>query len=124
MAVKSRCTQIIKGEISMNNKIKSECYTHHIFINDIVRNPNNPFKNLEDGSFVKLLNSIRNFGIIEPVAVREIKGKYEIISGQRRVYAAEILGMRSVPAIVFEVNEDEAIILTADSNLTFSGVSE
>lgn len=108
----------------MNNKIKSECYTHHIFINDIVRNPNNPFKNLEDGSFVKLLNSIRNFGIIEPIAVRETNGKYEIISGQRRVYAAEILGMRSVPAIVFEVNEDEAIILTADSNLTFSGVSE
>ena len=108
----------------MNNKIKTERYAHHIFIKDIVRNTDNPFKNMEDGSFVRLLNSIRKVGIIEPIAVREKNGKYEIISGQRRVYAAEILGMKSVPAIVYEVNDDEAIILTADSNLTFSEVRE
>ena len=68
--------------------------------------------------------SYRKVGIIEPVAVREKNGKYEIISGQRRVYAAEILSMRSVPAIVYEVDDSEAIILTADSNLTFSEVEE
>ena len=108
----------------MNNKIKTERYTHHIFIKDIARNTDNPFKNMEDGSFVRLLNSIRKVGIIEPIAVREKNGKYEIISGQRRVYAAEILGMRTVPAIVYEVNDDEAAILTADSNLTFAEVRE
>ena len=108
----------------MNNNIKSERYARHILIENIVFNPDNPFKNTEDGSFVRLLNSIRKVGIIEPVAVREKDGKYEIISGQRRVYAAEILGMRSVPAIVYEVDDSEAIILTADSNLTFSEVEE
>lgn len=108
----------------MNNNIKSERYARHILIENIVFNPDNPFKNTEDGSFVRLLNSIRKVGIIEPVAVREKEGKYEIISGQRRVYAAEILGMRSVPAIVYEVDDSEAIILTADSNLTFSEVEE
>ena len=104
--------------------IKSINYVREISTADIIRNPDNPFKNTEDGSFVRLLNSIRKVGIIEPVAVREKNGKYEIISGQRRVYAAEILGMRSVPAIVYEVDDSEAIILTADSNLTFSGVRE
>lgn len=108
----------------MNNNIKSERYTCHILIRNIAFNPDNPFRNTEDGSFVRLLNSIRKVGIIEPVAVREKNGKYEIISGQRRVRAAEILGMKSVPAIAYEVNDDEAIILTADSNLTFSEVRE
>ena len=108
----------------MNNKIKTERYAQHILIRNIVFNPDNPFKNTEDGSFVRLLNSIKKVGIIEPVAVREKNGKYEIISGQRRVYAAEILGMKSVPAIVYEVDDNEAIILTADSNLTFSEVEE
>ena len=108
----------------MNNKIKTEHYAHHILIRNIVFNPDNPFKNTEDGSFVRLLNSIRKVSIIEPIAVREKNGKYEIISGQRRVYAAEILSMRSVPAIVYDVDDSEAIILTADSNLTFSEVEE
>ena len=108
----------------MNYEIKTERYAHHILIKNIIKNPKNPFKNMEDGSFVRLLNSIRKVGIIEPVAVREKDGKYEIVSGQRRVYAAEILGMRSVPAIVYEVNDDEAAILTADSNLTFREVQE
>ena len=108
----------------MNNNIKSERYARHILIENIVFNPDNPFKNTEDGSFVRLLNSIRKVGIIEPIAVREKDGKYEIISGQRRVRAAEILGMKSVPAIVYEVDDSEAIILTADSNLTFSEVEE
>lgn len=104
--------------------IKSINYVREISTANIIYNPENPFKNMEDGSFVRLLNSIRKVGIIEPVAVREKDGKYEIISGQRRVYAAEILGMRSVPAIVYEVNDDEAAILTADSNLTLGEVEE
>ncbi len=104
--------------------IKSINYVREISTANIICNPDNPFKNTEDGSFVRLLNSIRKVGIIEPVAVREKDGKYEIISGQRRVYAAEILGMKSVPAIVYEVDDSEAIILTADSNLTFSEVEE
>ena len=104
--------------------IKSINYVREISTANIIYNPDNPFRNTEDRSFVRLLNSIRKVGIIEPVAVREKDGKYEIISGQRRVYAAEILGMKSVPAIVYEVDDSEAIILTADSNLTFSEVEE
>lgn len=104
--------------------IKSINYVREISTANIICNPDNPFKNTEDGSFVRLLNSIRKVGIIEPIAVHEKNGKYEIISGQRRVRAAEILGMRTVPAIVYEVNDDEAAILTADSNLTFSEVRE
>lgn len=102
--------------------IKSINYASEIPLTNIICNADNPFKNVEDSSFVKLLNSIRKIGIIEPIAVREKNGKHEIISGQRRVLAAEILGMRSIPAIILEVNNDEAIILTADSNLTFSEV--
>ena len=54
----------------MNNNIKSERYARHILIENIAFNPDNPFKNTEDGSFVRLLNSIKKVGIIEPIAVR------------------------------------------------------
>ena len=103
---------------------KPNYYKEEISTAKIIRNPDNPFKNMEDGSFVRLLNSIRKFGIIEPIAVREKDGKYEIIAGQRRVYAAELLGIKTVPAIIHEVNDDEAIILAVDSNVTLRGVTE
>ena len=104
--------------------IKTEYYVHNVPIKNIVFNPDNPFKNMEDGSFVRLLNSIRKVGIIEPIIVRVKNCKYEIISGQRRVRAAEILGMETVPAIVYEVDDYEAVILTTDSNITVSEVRE
>jgi len=53
----------------MNNSIKSEQYAHHIFIKDIVRSPDNPFKNMEDGSFVSKTYSAECY-IVPTVANR------------------------------------------------------
>ena len=104
--------------------LKTKSYIEHISVKKLVKNPDNPFKNIEDGNFVRLLKSIEKVGILEPVIVREVGDKYEIISGQRRFEAAKILGYKTVPTIIYEVNKDEATVLTVDSNSTFSEVRE
>lgn len=66
-----------------------------------------------------LTESIRAEGILSPLIVRPIDGteEYEIISGHRRLYAAQKAGLSNVPAFVYEMNREEAAILLVDSNL-------
>ena len=65
-----------------------------------------------------LQDSIKKYGIITPVIVRPRKeGYYEIISGHRRIFAAEKLGYRKVPTIIRYMTDDQAVIAMVDSNL-------
>ena len=65
-----------------------------------------------------LQDSIKKYGIITPVIVRPRKeGYYEIISGHRRIFAAEKLGYRKVPSIIRYMTDDQAVIAMVDSNL-------
>ncbi len=56
-----------------------------------------------------LAESIRKYGIIEPICVRRVRGKYEVISGERRIRAARMVGMKKVPAIVRFIKNDAAL---------------
>ena len=65
-----------------------------------------------------LQDSIKKYGIITPVIVRPRKeGYYEIISGHRRIFAAEKLGYKKVPTIIRYMTDDQAVIAMVDSNL-------
>ena len=83
----------------------------------------NPFR-VEDGDEMEMLKeSILHSGILNPIVVRPAgDGKYEIISGHRRVFACLALGISSVPAIVKEFSREEAIIAMVDSNLQRDGL--
>ena len=73
---------------------------------------------LEDEKMDSLVESIKENGVLSPILVREVeKGQYEIISGHRRKRACELAGIDTVPAIVKELTDDEAIILMVDSNI-------
>lgn len=77
-----------------------------------------PFKVLEDEKMDSLVESIKENGVLSPILVREVeKGQYEIISGHRRKRACELADIDTVPAIVKELTDDEAIILMVDSNI-------
>lgn len=79
---------------------------------------NHPFKVHADSQMIELQDSIKSFGIINPLIVRpRPDGVYEIISGHRRRYAAEQLGYRKVPVIIRALKDDEAVISMIDSNL-------
>lgn len=92
--------------------------TQEIEIERIHSFPNHPFKVIDDEKMDSLVESIRENGILNPVIVRPGKdGDYEMISGHRRLHAAEIAGLEKVPAIVKEMSDDEAIIKMVDANI-------
>ena len=92
--------------------------TQEIEIGRIHAFPNHPFKVLDDEKMDTLVDSIRENGILNPVIVRpDQSGNYEMISGNRRLHAAKIVGLKKVPAIVKEMSDDEAIIKMVDANI-------
>lgn len=79
---------------------------------------NHPFKVQADSQMIELQDSIKKYGIINPLIVRpRPDGVYEIISGHRRKFAAERLGYRKVPTIIRVMKDDEAVVSMVDSNL-------
>ncbi len=79
---------------------------------------NHPFQERNGIEQTELLESIKTNGLLEPIIVRPFSaGTYEIISGHRRVNVCKELGIQTVPAIVKELNKDEAVIAMVDSNL-------
>ena len=80
--------------------------------------PNHPFKVVGDSQMIELQDSIKKYGVLNPLIVRpKIEGYYEIISGHRRKYAAEKLGYKKIPVIIRMLQDDEAVVIMVDSNL-------
>ena len=77
-----------------------------------------PYKVIDDESMEELKASIAEKGLLNRIIIRPIENtdEYEIISGHRRVHAAELLGMKEVPAIIYSIDRDEATVLMVDSN--------
>ena len=78
-----------------------------------------PYKVQDDEAMEELKASIKEFGLLNRILVRPLNGddgKYEIISGHRRVHAAKALGLKELPAIIYPIDHDEATLLMVDSN--------
>lgn len=92
--------------------------TEEIKLEDIHSFKNHPFKVVDDEKMADLVSSITVNGILTPVLLRpDGKGKYETISGHRRIHAACMAGLKVVPAVVREMDDDEAVIAMVDSNV-------
>lgn len=77
-----------------------------------------PFKVLDDDKMQDLVDSIKLNGVLSPVLLREAeRGHYEMISGHRRMHAAQLAGLETIPAIIRELSDDEATIIMVDSNI-------
>ena len=80
--------------------------------------PNHPFKIKEDEAMSEMAESINEYGVLEPVLVRQkANGSYEMVAGHRRKCASRLAGMKEIPCIVRNLTDDEAIIIMIDSNL-------
>ncbi len=80
--------------------------------------PDHPFKVRMDESMMELADSVKQHGILVPSLVRPMPdGSYQMVSGHRRKQAAELAELPTVPCIVRELTDDEAIIIMVDSNL-------
>ncbi len=79
---------------------------------------NHPFKVLDDERMEELVESVKINGVLSPVLLRPgDHGKYEMISGHRRMHAAQLAGLRTIPAIIREMTDDEAVIVMVDANI-------
>ena len=86
----------------MNNQVVQ------ISVDDIIPNRFQPRKNFDEESLNELADSIRQHGLIQPLVLRKLGDKYEIIAGERRFKAANIIGLKTVPSIVMEINDADS----------------
>lgn len=99
------------GEFLISNII-------HLDVNKIIPNKNQPRKVFDDRALEELSQSIKNYGIIQPITVRKIYDDiYEIVAGERRFKAAKLLNMETIPAVVIEVREEESAAMALIENL-------
>ena len=93
-------------------------YITNIPVEKLKSFPNHPFQVRDDDSMNETVESIKTYGVLQPVIVRPSDdGNYEILSGHRRKHACELAGRKTIPAIVRELEDDAAIIFMVDSNL-------
>ena len=77
-----------------------------------------PFKIQNDEEMKRLIESIKKFGTLTPALARPLpEGGYELISGHRRLAACQVLGIETMPVIIREMSDDEAVIAMVDANL-------
>lgn len=104
------------GEVSSDEVIElntSDCVPYH----------NHKF-NPKRSNFDELRNSIQSNGVLMPLIVRPYKGKYEIIAGHRRYYAASEIGLATVPVIVKNLTDNEAWVIVSETNINQSAIGE
>ncbi len=129
MAIKPK-SKVYPRDIEENNPTKETLYdkvqkarTEYVWANKIPIEylrpfENHPYKVIDNEEMQNLVDSINERGILTPLTVRKISGtEYEIISGHRRFYAAKKLGFEMIPAFIYELTYEEAVIAMVDANL-------
>ena len=95
----------------------AEDYVIPIPLDQIDDFPNHPYKVRDDDKMKELSESIKTYGVSQPVIVRKKEdGRYEMISGHRRKFASQLAGKKDIMAIVKDLTDEEATILMVDSN--------
>ena len=92
-------------------------YIQQLSPDKLVPFQNHPYQVREDAALSELMESIRVHGVLSPLLARPKGESYELVSGHRRCLAAQKLGLKTVPVLVREMSDDEAVILMVDSNL-------
>ena len=109
------------NELFMNEQERMENRLPRIYtipISEIDEFPDHPFQVRMDEDMDQLVESVKERGVITPVTLRKKEdGRYETVSGHRRIKASELAGLETVPAEIKELTRDEAILLMVDSNL-------
>ena len=96
---------------------KSESGEQMMKINDVEPNREQPRKKFEEDALLELSDSIKQFGIIQPLIVQKRKDYYEIIAGERRWRAAKMAGLKEVPVIVKDYTEQEIVEISLIENI-------
>jgi ParB family chromosome partitioning protein len=86
-------------------------------VHTILPNPHQPRKDFDSAGMEDLVRSVKDRGVIQPILVRESRGGFELIAGERRWRAAQQIGIDNIPAIVREVSDQDSLELALIENL-------
>ena len=103
--------EVVKVEQVVVNEPKE------IEIGLIDRNPEQPRKVFDDEALSELATSIKNYGVIQPIIVKEVKGRYVIIAGERRWRASRLAGLKTIPCVIKDYTEQEISEIAIIENL-------
>ncbi len=101
----------------MEEKLRGKEKILDIQLKDLRPFPNHPFQVRDDDAMKETVESVKQYGILVPIIVREKDEGYEIISGHRRKRACELAGIETIPAIIRDLDDDTAVIHMVDSNV-------
>ena len=97
------------------NKVEKEII--EVALDDIIPNRFQPRLTFDENSLNELASSIKEHGIIQPLVLRKVGDKYEIIAGERRYKAAYIAGLTKVPAVIIDLNDNESAEVAIVENI-------
>ena len=107
-----------KKEISVKPQIDTTAASiSELPVDKIVPNPYQPRTNFEESALLELTDSIRRLGIIQPITVRKVGDRYQIISGERRFKASQLAGLKTIPAYIKETDDNGMLQMAIVENI-------
>ena len=108
---------IPKGEAVKKSSSKSNNGVVELDINQVEPNKNQPRKNFDQDDLNELADSIKQYGVIQPIVVQKIDDYYEIIAGERRWRAAKIAKLKKIPVVIKNFSEQEIVEIALIENI-------
>ena len=108
------------GDIENKSDLRQDITTNKVRISDLERNKYQPRTIFDEDKLIELAGSIKQNGIIQPIAVRPNKyekGKFEIVAGERRWLAAQKAGLNEVPIIVLDIDDQKSLEIAIVENV-------
>lgn len=102
---------------------EKKALVEHIKIDIISPNPDQPRKNFEPQQLKELSESIKQHGILQPIIVKKISNGYSLVAGERRLRAAVVAGLDTIPAIIRTVNKQEQVEIALIENIQRSNLN-
>ena len=98
-------------------EVKAETPDSFVDINLVEPNREQPRKNFDEDALQELSDSIKQFGLLQPILVQDRKSYYEIIAGERRWRASKMAGLKKVPVIIRNYTEQEIVEISLIENI-------
>lgn len=107
----------VKREVESKNSVSSTGNETFVKITKVEPNREQPRKNFDEDALLELSDSIKQFGLLQPILVQDRKDHYEIIAGERRWRAAKLAGLKEVPVIIKNYTEQEIVEIALIENI-------
>ncbi len=119
----AQATDLAPGIVSLIESRATQAQIREVPISKILPNPAQPRLSYEEDSLTELADSIREHGVLQPILVRPIGSRFELIAGERRWRASGMAGRETIPAIVAEFDDQTALEVSIIENLQREDVS-